>query len=124
MLFASGLAYGQSCPTIPVGASVLNYTTQVFYDEPTLAEVSSTDTDTTSKWYPGSYTSPVSRNQATRGLLSTKNSALSIGLGASVTSETHESKAAGLPFLSGAQGFYVEIAMNLSSNDNDHFIGR
>jgi hypothetical protein len=106
-----------------VGASVLGYTTQLFYDAPTLAEVSTTDTDSTSKWYPGAFSSPVSRNQATRGLLSTQNSVLAIGLGASVTSETHESTAGLLPFLSGAQGFYVEIAMNLSSNDSDHFIG-
>jgi hypothetical protein len=123
MLFASGLAYGQSCPTLPVGASALGYTTQVFYDVPTLAEVSSTDTDATSKWYPGSYTSSVSTNLATRNLLSTQNSVLAIGLDSGVSSETRVSTAGGLPFLSGAQGFYVEFAMNLSSNDSDHFTG-
>jgi hypothetical protein len=123
MLFVSGLAYGQSCPTLPVGASVLGYTTQLFYDQPTLAEVSTTDTDSGAKWYPGAYSNSVIRNVASRELLSTHASMLAIGLGASVTSETHDSTEGGLPFLSGARGFYVEIAMNLSSNDSDHFIG-
>lgn len=123
MLLASGLAYGQSCPTVPVGASVLGYTTQLFYDEPTLAEVSATDTDTKSKWYPGTYSNPVNNNLAERRLLSTQNSVLAIGLGGAVTSETHSSTAGELPFLSGAKGFYVEFAMNLSSNNSDHFTG-
>jgi hypothetical protein len=107
ILFASGLAYGQSCPTIPVGASALGYTTQVFYDQPTLAEVSTTDKDDTSKWYPGAYSDSVASNLATRELLSTKDSVLAIGLQGAVSSETHSSTAGALPFLSGAKGFYV-----------------
>jgi hypothetical protein len=48
---------------------------------------------------------------------------LAISLGGGITSETHASKAGGLPLLSGARGFYIEFAMRLSSNDADHFSG-
>ncbi len=43
LLVTSGWAYGQSCVTpaaVPAGASVLGYNTQLFYDSPTLNEVS------------------------------------------------------------------------------------
>jgi hypothetical protein len=123
MLLVSGLAHAISCTNLPVGATALGYTTQVFYDQPTLTEVSTTDTDSTSKWYPGSFSSTVSKNLASRALLSTQNSELAISLGGGMTSETHASKAGGMPLLSGAQGFYIEFAMRLSSNDADHFSG-
>lgn len=122
-VFASGLAFGQSCPSVPVGASALGYNTQVFYDAPTLAEVSTTDTDTTSKWYPGSYGYPVSANLEGRAKESTVSNELAISLGSGVSSETHTSTQGALPFLSGANGFYIEFAMHLSSNDADHFVG-
>ena len=38
-VLANGLAFGQACPNLPAGASALGYTTQLFYDEPTLSEV-------------------------------------------------------------------------------------
>lgn len=123
MLLFNGLAHGVACTNLPLGATALGYTTQVFYDQPTLAEVSTTDTDSTSKWYPGSFYSPVAPNLASREFLSMQGSELAIGLGGGVTSETHASKAGAMPFLSGAKGFYVEFAMRLSSNDPDHFIG-
>jgi hypothetical protein len=123
MSLVSGLAHALSCTNLPVGATALGYTTQVFYDQPQLTEVSTTDADSTSKWFPGSFSSPVSQNLAARELLSMQESELTIALGGSVSSETHASKAGGLPFLSGAQGFYVEFAMHLSSNDTDHFSG-
>jgi hypothetical protein len=123
MLLVSGFAHGIACTNLPVGATALGYTTQVFYDQPTLAEVSTTDTDSTSKWYPGSFYSPVSPNLVSREFLSMQGAELAIGLGGGVTSETHASKAGAMPFLSGAKGFYVEFAMRLSSNDPDHFIG-
>ena len=123
MSFVSGLAHAVSCTNLPVGANALGYTTQVFYDQPALTEVSTTDADATSKWYPGSFSSPVAQNLAARELLSTVNSELALSLGGSVTSETHTSKAGAIPFLSGAQGFYVEFAMHLSTNDADHFSG-
>src|ERR1700722_11221728 len=110
MLFASGFAHALSCTNLPAGATALGYTTQVFYDQPVLTEVSTTDTDSTSKWYPGSFSAPVSQNLAERESLSTQNSQLAVGLGAGLSSETHTSKAGGLPVLSGAQGFYVEFA--------------
>jgi hypothetical protein len=121
-VFVSGLAHAISC-TLPTGATALGYTTQVFYDQPSLTQVSATDTDSTSKWYPGSFSSPVIQNLEARKLLSEQNSELAISLGGSITSETHTSKAGGLPLLSGAQGFYVEFAMHLSTNDADHFSG-
>jgi len=123
MVFASGLAHGITCVNLPAGASALGYATEVFYDTTSLSDVSSTDEDSTSKWYPGAYSNTVSRNLAIRDLLSTKNGELAIGLGGGVSSETHGSKAGGLPLLSGAKGFYVEFAMHLSSNNSDHFTG-
>jgi len=122
-LFASGLAHGQSCMSLPAGATALGYTTQVFYDQPQLSEVSTTDTDSTSKWYPGNFGRTTSQNLQTRDLLSTVNSQLAISLSGAVSSETHLSKAGALPLLSGANGFYIEFAMRLSSNDADHFAG-
>jgi hypothetical protein len=123
MLLASGLAHGLTCTNLPVGATALGYTTQLFYDQPALTEVSTTDTDSTSKWYPGSFSAPVSVNLASRELLSTQGGILAVGLGAGIDSETHSSKAGGLPLLNGAQGFYVEFAMRLTNNNSDHFTG-
>jgi hypothetical protein len=123
LVFVSGLAHSITCTNPPVGAVALGYTTQVFYDQPTLTEVSTTDTDSTSKWYPGTAVNPVSHNLASLEFLSTQNSELAIALGGGVSSETHASKPGAMPLLSGAQGFYVEIAMHLSSNDSDHFVG-
>jgi hypothetical protein len=108
---------------VPAGASVLGYNTQLFYDSPTLNEVSVTDEDSTSKWYPGSYSYSISTNLEKRRLLSTQNGVLAIDLDGSVASETHAATAGGLPLLSGAKGFYIEIAMSLSSNESDHFTG-
>src|SRR5580692_10523161 len=92
MVFASGLAHGLTCTNLPAGATALGYTTQLFYDQPTLTEVSATDTDSTSKWYPGSFASPVSQNLVQRELLSMQDSELAIGLGGGIDSETHSSK--------------------------------
>jgi hypothetical protein len=123
MVFVSGLAHSITCTNPPVGAAALGYNTQVFYDEPTVAEVSTTDTDSISKWYPGTDANPVSHNLAQLEFLSMQGSELAIAPGGGITSETHASKQGAIPLLSGAQGFYVEIAMHLSSNDSDHFIG-
>src|SRR5260370_16146358 len=102
MLFVSGLAHGLSCTNLPVGATKLGYTTQVFYDQPQLTEVSTTDTDSTSKWYPGSFSSPVSQNLAALQFLSMQNSELAIGLGGGISSEIHASKAGAMPFVTSA----------------------
>jgi len=122
-LLASTMAHGLTCTDLPAGATALGYTTQLFYDTPTLAEVSSTDTDSTSKWYPGSFANPISTNMARRELMSTVDGDLAIGLGAGVNGETHSSKQGGLPLLSGAKGFYVEFAMRLNNSNTDHFPG-
>jgi hypothetical protein len=123
MLLASGFAHAITCTNLPEGATALGYTTQVFYDQPTMAEVSASDNDTTSKWYPGTFAHTVASNLVSRELLSTVGSQLAISLGSGVSSETQLSKAGALPFLNGAQGFYVEVAMHLSTNDSDHFAG-
>jgi hypothetical protein len=123
MVFVSGLAHSVTCTNLPAGATALGYTTQVFYDQPTLTEVSTTDTDSISKWYPGTAANQLSHNLAQLEFLSMQDSELVIALGGGITSETHASKPGAIPFLSGAQGFYVEIAVHLSSNDSDHFIG-
>jgi hypothetical protein len=112
-LFASALAHGTGC-TLPAGATDLGYTNQVFYDEPTLTEVSTSNTATTSKWYSA---------LSNADLLSMNGSELAIGLEAGISSQAHGGKQGVLPYLSGAQGFYIEFAMHLSSNDADHFEG-
>ena len=120
---ASGLASSQSCPNLPAGAAALGYTPQVFYDQPQLSEVSETDTDDSSKWYPGSMGEPVSSNVERRANMSTLNGELALSLDSGVSSETHLSKQGPLPWLSGAKGFYVEFAMHMSSIDSDLFAG-
>jgi hypothetical protein len=123
LLFVGGLAHGASCTNLPVGATKLGYTTQVFYNEPNMSDVSDTDTDSTSKWYPGTFASSVSHNVQELQNVAMKDGDLAIGLGGGISSETHSAKAGGIPFLSGAKGFYIEFAMRLSSNDSDHFTG-
>ncbi len=122
-LFGTGLAQAATCTNLPAGAEALGYTTQLFYDQPQLSEVSTTDEDSTSKWYPGSFSHNTAQNLETRDHLSTVNSDLAISLGGGVSSETHTSKAGKLPLLTGSKGFYVEFGMRMSSNDSDHFSG-
>jgi hypothetical protein len=113
MVFASALAQGQSC-NIPAGAVALGYTNQLFYDTPSVAEISDSMTSTASKWY----TTPAQLQYFT-----TNGSELSIALGGGINAQAHRGKLGALPYLSGANGFYVEFAMHLSSNDSDHFEG-
>ena len=122
-LLLSGAAQALTCSNMPDAAVSLGFNTLVFYDEPALEEVSTTDQDSSSKWYPGIFSSTINANMVSRSLLSQSGSELSIGLQGGVSSETHTSGVGVLPFLSGAKGFYVEIAMHLSSNDPDHFSG-
>lgn len=122
-LFASGFAQAVTCTNLPVGAEVLGYTSQVFYDQPQLSEVSTSDTDSNSKWYPGTFATPVANNLESRKNVSQIGAELGISLEGSVSSETHTSGQGLIPFLSGAKGFYVEFAMHLSTNNSDHFTG-
>ena len=52
-LLLSGAAQAVTCSNSPDGAVSLGFNKLVFYDEPNLDEVSTTDEDSTSKWYPG-----------------------------------------------------------------------
>jgi hypothetical protein len=88
-----------------------------------VSEVSTTDADSTSRWYPGSAANPLSHNLAQLEFLSMEGSQLVMSPGVGISSETHDSKQGALPLLSGSKGFYVEVALHLSSNDPDHFIG-
>jgi hypothetical protein len=103
-----------SSSTLPDGAVALGYYNRLFYDAPKLAEVSTSMTSTTSKWY------SLPTNVAHMNM---QGSDLAIGLGGAVWSQAHRGKEGALPYVSGAQGFYVEYAMHLSSNNNDHFEG-
>ena len=122
-LLMSGVAFGATCTGVPVGAEALGYTTEIFYDQPSIAEVSATDVGTASKWYPGTFAHRVDQNLATRELLANSSAGLSFQLGGGVSSETQNSTVGVLPFLSGAKGFYVEFTMSMSGNDPDHHIG-
>jgi len=103
-----------SSSKLPDGAVALGYYNQLFYDQPALADVSTSMTATTSKWY----SLPTNVEH-----VSMSGSELSIALGGAVWSQAHRGKEGALPYLTGAQGFYVEFAMRLSSNNNDHFEG-
>jgi hypothetical protein len=52
-----------------------------------------------------------------------QGSEMAIALGGGISTQAHRGMQGALPYLSGAQGFYVEFAMHLSSNDTDHFEG-
>jgi hypothetical protein len=108
------IASSTSSTKLPDGAVALGYYKQLFYDQPKLSEVSTSMTATTSKWY---------SQPTTVGLVSMAGSEISIALGGGIFSQAHRGKEGALPYVSGAQGFYVEYAMHLSSNNNDHFEG-
>jgi hypothetical protein len=110
----STVTIASSSSRLPDGAVALGYYNQLFYDEPKAAEVSTSMTATTSKWY---------ALPATVDLVSTQGSELAIALGGGISTQAHRGKEGALPYVSGAQGFYVEFAMHLSSNNSDHFEG-
>ena len=116
-----------SCTALPSGAAHLGYTVKKYSIVPTVAMVSTTDTNSTSALYPGEVTSSVASNLQELKYLTTVNGVFTInytGAGApSVSSETHQATHGSIPLLPGANGFYIEAGIRLSSNDPDHYPG-
>ncbi len=114
-----------SCMAIPPGAAALGYTVKKYSIVPTVAMVSTTDTNSTSALYPGLEFASVATNLQELKFLSMVNGVLTFnytGAGATawVSSETHQATQGSIPLLLGSNGFYIEAGIRLSSSDPDH----
>ena len=115
-----------SCIAIPSGAAALGYTVKKYSIVPTVAMVSTTDTNSTSALYPGQEFNPVATNLQELKFLTMVNGVFTFnftgpGASASVTSETHQATQGSIPLLLGSNGFYIEAGIRLSSNNPDHY---
>jgi hypothetical protein len=114
-----------SCSALPAGAAHLGYSVKKYSIVPTVAMVSTTDTNSTSALYPGEETASVASNLQELKSLTMVNGVFTInytGAGSpSVSSETHQATHGSIPLLLGSDGFYIEAGIRLSSNDPDHY---
>jgi hypothetical protein len=115
-----------SCMALPPGAAALGYTVKKYSIVPTVAMVSTTDTNSTSALYPGEEFASVATNLQELKFLSTDSGLLTFnytgeGATASVSSETHQATQGTIPLLLGSTGFYIEAGIRLSSNNPDHY---
>ena len=109
--------------TPPPGAKELGYTRTLVDDDLNLDSVSSTGSDSSSKWYAGEPGHSHAQNLAQREMLSTVRGQLAIPFGAAIISATPKSTEGATPLLDASKGFYVEFTMHLSGNNADHFYG-
>ena len=120
-------AVSQTCAGVPPGAAALGYTVQMFHVVPTVAMVSTTDTNTTSALYPGWPYASVTTNLQELKYLTMVNGVFTLnytGAGTPplwVSSATHQYTHGTIPLLPGANGFYIEAGISLSSSDPDHY---
>jgi hypothetical protein len=119
-------AASQTCVSLPLGATALGYTVQMFHVVPTVAMISTTDTNSTSALYPGLEFGSVATNLQQLKFFSMVNGVFTMnftGAGATtwVSSETHQATQGTLPLLLGSKGFYIEAGIRLSSSDPDHY---
>jgi hypothetical protein len=120
-------AVSQTCPpALPPGAAALGYTVQMYSIVPTVAMVSTTDTNSTSDLYPGLQFASIATNLDELKYLTMVNGVFAFnytGAGATswITSVTHQATQGTLPLLLGSNGFYIEAGIRLSSNDPDHY---
>jgi hypothetical protein len=116
-----------ACMALPAGAAALGYTVQLFSIVPTVADVSTTDTNTNSMLYPGEEFTSAATNLRMLQFLSMQNGVFTFdytGAAAAslwVSSETHQATQGALPLLPGSKGFYIEAGIRLSSSDPDHY---
>src|ERR1700722_1062331 len=115
-----------SCMALPAGAAALGYTVKKYSIVPTVAMVSTTDTNSTSALYPGEEYASVASNLKELKFLSTDNGLLTFnytgeGATAWVSSETHQATQGTIPLLLGSTGFYIEAGIRLSCNAADHY---
>ena len=119
-------AVSQTCAGLPLGAAASGYTVQMFHVVPTVAMVSTTDTNSTSALYPGLESSSVATNLQDLKSLSMVNGVFTINytgalVASWVSSETHQSTQGTIPLLAGANGFYIEAGIRLSGSDPDYY---
>jgi hypothetical protein len=115
------------CLALPEGAAAPGYTTRLFAIAPTVADVSTTDTNTNSMLYPGEEFTSVATNLRMLKYLSMVNGVFTMNYtGAAegpiwISSETHQATQGALALLPGSKGFYIEAGIRLSSSDPDHY---
>jgi hypothetical protein len=119
-------AVSQTCAALPAGAAALGYTVQMFHVVPTVAMVSTTDTDSTHALYPGLESSSLATNLQDLKSLSMVNGVFTINYTGAlatswVSSVTHQSRQGTIPLLPGSKGFYIEAGIRLNSSDPDHY---
>ena len=120
-------AVSQTCAGVPPGAAALGYTVQMFHIVPTVAMVSTTDTNSTSALYPGWEYASIATNLQELKYLTMVNGVFTLnytGAGTPplwVSSETHQDTQGTIPLLLGSNGFYIEAGIRLSSSDPDHY---
>jgi hypothetical protein len=118
-------AVSQTCVGLPAGAAALGYNVQMFSIVPTVAMVSTTDTNSTSALYPGLEFDSIASNLQSLKYLSMVNGEFALNYtGAAnitISSETHQGTQGTLPLLLGSNGFYIEAGIRLSTSDPDHY---
>jgi hypothetical protein len=119
-------AVSQTCPSVPSGAAAMGYTVQMFNIVPTVAMVSTTDTNSTSALYPGEEFASIAENLQELKYLTTVNGVFTFNYtGAAATawvsSETHQATQGAIPLLLGSKGFYIEAGIRLSGSDPDYY---
>ncbi len=119
-------AVSQTCAGLPPGAAALGYNVQMFHVVPTVAMVSTTDTDSTHALYPGELFTSIAANLQELKYLTTVNGVFTINYtGAQtatwVSSATHQATQGTIPLLLGSNGFYIEAGIRLDSSDPDHY---
>jgi hypothetical protein len=100
---------------IPNGALTCGFRKQIFLVTPSTSDISYDNTPAklfSGKWYT---TVPDASHY------SMTSSTLTLTLGGSLATENRSSLAGTLPYLIGSDGFYVEFAVQLSTNDADHW---
>jgi hypothetical protein len=111
------LAGAQAAPAVPPGAAALGYTKAVIDEHPNTADIAPGRTGSF-KWFDGPW---YSGTAPTPEHYSMRDGVLVISLGGDLNSTARDSSPGTLPLLPGADGFYVEFAVQLSDQDPDHW---
>ncbi len=110
-------------PLLPPGAAALGYTTCVYDEQPTAADIAPLPGSTGNyKWFRGTCWSniypPANRFTTTNGVLTLVRNAEG---GGTLVGTPHDFSEGALPTLPGEDGFYIEFDVRLSDNHSDHF---
>lgn len=101
---------------VPPGAKALGYTKCVIDERPVAEDVTAERTGE-HKWFSGQYW----MQQPTLDHYQNARGKLAISVNGCVVSNSRDMKSAKIPYLPGADGFYVEFDVQLSDDHKDHF---